>query len=134
MALPFLPTVQPLIDSATAIINATAPPPHETCPSSVRRLTAHAERPIRVDDIRWALEPLPLLEHIDPLTLTDLELFCHVKALRRELRSVRALARAGVQRIHYLTNDLQTARHACDRLRDEYRRLSEQILQPGAPA
>ncbi len=78
--------------------------------------------PVREDDIQWSgSEPVPRIEEIDPLGLTDHELLGHVYALIAELRSVRLALVVAVEKIAELDEARLRLSRSYERLRRERR-------------
>jgi hypothetical protein len=63
--------------------------------------------PLDAADLDWTLEPLPRLEDVDVLTLTDLETTDYTASLRRENRILRELLHEALALLARLTQRLK---------------------------
>ena len=70
--------------------------------NDLRTLTRSGAAP-HADEIRWTLLPLPRLEDVNWLELTEAELWDYVRELREDLRIVRELLHAALAELFRLT-------------------------------
>jgi hypothetical protein len=60
-------------------------------------------RPLTADELRWTLEPLPRLAHVDLLMFNESELLAYTRGLQEECARLKELTHAAVSQLSSLS-------------------------------